>query len=398
MKRTRMVSLIFAVIASSTFFLWSCGGGGGSSSGSASPNVAFLTSVKGPGDLGSWADAGGNTGLAAADAICQSRASAAGLSGTFVAWLSDSTDDAYCRVQGLSGTKSGNCGQALLPNNAGPWVRTDGFPFGATLDLMLNDGVIYSPMRYDEFGSPIPAGTIYFTATSSDGTLNTARTTCDDWTNSYTGFAVWVGGGNSEQTTYNWTRFGAGQCQVDQSLLCMEVGSGGALPSYASSGKKVFVTSLQGFGDLGIWPEAGSSTGIAAGDAICQSLATDAGLPIPANYKAWLSDTVTNAASRLTSNGPWVRIDGVRVADDLADLIDGNLFSSINVDENGNYTNRVVWTGTSPAGLKAPDTCGNWLNSSANGEYGSNINADSEWTESSQLNCTSSLKLYCFED
>lgn len=396
MKRERMVLLIFALILSSTFFLWSCGGG--SSSGDSSPNVVFLTSVKGPGDLGSWADAGGNTGLAAADTICQSRASAAGLTGTFVAWLSDSTDDAYCRVQGLSGTKSGNCGQAVLPNNAGPWVRTDGFPFGATLDLMLNDGVIYSPMRYDEFGSPIPAGTIYFTATSVDGTLNTTYTTCDDWTNSHIGFIFYAGGGKSTQTTYNWTFFGAGQCQANQSLLCMEVGSGGPLPAYASSGKKVFVTSSNSFGELGLWKEAGSSTGIAAGDAICQNLAAKAGLPMAANYKAWLSDTVTNASTRLTSNGPWVRIDGVRIADDLADMIDGNLFSSINVDENGNYKAFGVWTGTAPAGQKASDTCGNWLNISANGVKGRPINTDSNWTEDVTNGCSANGALYCFED
>ena len=37
-------------------------------------NVVFVTSVTGNGNLSSWPDAGGNTGLEAADAICQTRA------------------------------------------------------------------------------------------------------------------------------------------------------------------------------------------------------------------------------------------------------------------------------------------------------------------------------------
>jgi hypothetical protein len=69
-------------------------------------------------------DAG--TGLEAADAICQSRAEAGGLNGTFRAWLSDDDDDAYCRIHGLSGKKAENCGQGSLPDFAGNWVRTDG--------------------------------------------------------------------------------------------------------------------------------------------------------------------------------------------------------------------------------------------------------------------------------
>ena len=41
--------------------------------------VAFVTSVQGNGDLGSWPDSGGLTGLAGGDAICRARATAAGL-------------------------------------------------------------------------------------------------------------------------------------------------------------------------------------------------------------------------------------------------------------------------------------------------------------------------------
>src|SRR6188768_570424 len=88
----------------------------------------FVTSVSGTGDLGSWPAAGIATGLAAGDAICQARASAASLPNPsgYRAWLSDSTDDAYCRIHMLTGKLSANCGQPTLPASAGPWRRTDG--------------------------------------------------------------------------------------------------------------------------------------------------------------------------------------------------------------------------------------------------------------------------------
>jgi len=57
------------------------------------PKRIFVTSVKGNGDLSSWPDAGGRTGIEAGDAICSARADAAGLSGTFAAWLSDTDND-----------------------------------------------------------------------------------------------------------------------------------------------------------------------------------------------------------------------------------------------------------------------------------------------------------------
>ncbi|MBI5194666.1 MAG: Ig-like domain-containing protein [Nitrospirae bacterium] len=91
--------------------------------------IAFVTSGRGNGNLSTWADAGEKTGIAAGDTICQARANAAGLSGTYAAWLSDSTNDAYCHIHNLTGKKADNCGQTTLPAEAGPWLRMDGLPF-----------------------------------------------------------------------------------------------------------------------------------------------------------------------------------------------------------------------------------------------------------------------------
>src|SRR5688572_3513455 len=67
----------------------------------------FVSSLRYPADLKT---AGGKaTGKASADAICQTLADAAGLGGTYVAWLSTSDQNAIDHVQG-----------------PGPWYRVDG--------------------------------------------------------------------------------------------------------------------------------------------------------------------------------------------------------------------------------------------------------------------------------
>jgi len=73
----------------------------------------FVTSVTGNGDLSTWDNANALSGLAAADAVCRARADIAFLDNPtqFVAWMSDSSNDAYCRIHGLSGLRSANCGE-----------------------------------------------------------------------------------------------------------------------------------------------------------------------------------------------------------------------------------------------------------------------------------------------
>src|SRR5438876_1647649 len=105
----------------------------------AANKVMFVTSTMGSGNTLTWGvDAGGQSGLKGADNICQARAHAAGLdtgSRVFRAWLSDDTDDAFCRVRTATGhgKLSGNCGGIptleFVLFQGGPWLRTDGYPF-----------------------------------------------------------------------------------------------------------------------------------------------------------------------------------------------------------------------------------------------------------------------------
>ena len=393
MKKTYSL-IVFLVLIN--FILSSCRS---SSSNNSEPLTVFVTSASGNGNLSLWSDAlaVSATGVAAGDAVCQARATAAGLSGTFVAWLSDSTTDAYCHVQGFTGTISGtnpNCGQATLPVAAGPWVRTDGNPFAPTIDKLINNGQVYAPVRYDETGTLV-TNFFYFTGTASNGA--TTANTCSDWTDSTNSSNTTFG--SSDGTTYFWTSYGDTGCSVTDHLLCFQTGTGGSLPSLAlpASAKKVFVTSqtYKG-GDLG---------SVAGGDTICQARATAAGLT--GTFKAWLSDSSTDAIDNVTTgattDGPFYRLDGVKIADNKAALINTAttpLFTAITRDETGAYNSNSVWTGTSPTGVLTANNCVNWTSSSGgdHGTSGIEVESNSGWTTWSTVACNGNAALYCFED
>ena len=391
---SKRVSGIFIVVVGLTAGLIYLGCGGSSSGGDGDgPNVAFTTSVTGNGNLSTWADAGGTTGLNAADTVCQARADAAALSGTFVAWMSDSSDDAYCRVLGLTGQVAANCDQGGPPlAEAGPWIRTDGFAFAATISQMTM-GVVYAPLRYDEFGSRIPIATRTFTGTVGNGTLYT--NSCSDWSSSALG--TFGTNGNAEATGGWWTASGDTDCSENVAIMCLETGPGEALPAFASTGQLVFVSSITGSGDLSTWPGAGVETGVGAGDAVCRDLANTAGFANTSNFKVWLSDSGNSAVSRL-AGGPWVRPDGVKIANDTADLTDGELFAPINVMDTLQYdTGFGVWTGTLNTGAISAATCSNWADTSAQGTYGSVVYADEFWSNRSQASCAFDFfRIYCF--
>ena len=309
MKKTYSL-IVFLVFVN--FILSSC-----SNSNNSAPLTVFVTSASGKGNLSQWSDAlaVSATGVAAGDAVCQARATAAGLSGTFVAWLSDSTIDAYCHIQGYTGTISGtnpNCGQATLPVAAGPWVRTDGYPFADTIDKLVDNvstwGQVYTPVLLNEKGVAV-VSSWYYTGTYGDGTASSS--TCNDWTSSSS--LLMGDSGNTWGTTGWWSDGGGNDCDAVQPLICMQTGTGGPLPNLTipASAKKVFVTSIIGNGNLGSWTDAGWNTGIAAGDAICQARATTAP-GLTGTFKAWLSDDSTGAIDHVTTGAqPMVPFTGL---------------------------------------------------------------------------------------
>ncbi|MGA8892318.1 MAG: Ig-like domain-containing protein [Anaeromyxobacteraceae bacterium] len=369
--------------------------------------VAFVTSRQGTGNLASWGESGGKTGLAAADAICQALASSARLHGTFRAWMSDPTSDAYCRIQGLDGKRSSGCGVGPI-TTAGPWVGMDGQPFAPNLEELVL-GKTIQPLRRDELGHLVPDGTRLFTSTLADGTVNTTGSPpCGNWSQIYPPASPMggiVGGAESA-----WTDHIGVDCSLPAPLACLEVAPGGGapLPPFTSTGRIAFVTSASGVGNLSTWPDAGGAEGIAAGDAICRAAATRAGLPRADRFKAWLSTTTLNAVDRLASDGPWVRVDGAPVASSRAGLASGFLYASISVDENGRHSgvlndptsNWTVWTGSDGHGQSTGRHCGDWkVGDVVLGTAGLRMLATETWTTFQPQACASYPSgLYCIED
>ena len=137
-------------------------------------------------------------------------------------------------------------------------------------------------------------------------------------------------------------------------------------------------TVTAGFGSQG-WPSGNlifvsstvqaSSLGVSGFDAVCNSLATTAGINNAAGngFRAWVSTSTTNAKNRPWSNGGSSRLDGSVVFTDLKAAIDPTLGSRIrhpiNIDEQGSViaSAEPVWTGTSADGYAVTgSTCTDW--------------------------------------
>jgi len=161
--------------------------------------------------------------------------------------------------------------------------------------------------------------------------------------------------------------------------------------------KTVFASSEQSKGDLG---------GIAGADATCNALAATAGLT--GTYKAWLSDDLAGPATTFVQSSiPYALVDETIVASDWADLTDGVLSNPILLDENGSsHVLLSVWTGTQIDGTPNPSpqcetASGAWTNPlaflGATGETGSAAETGSSWTTLGSISCSSSSRIYCFE-
>lgn len=370
--------------------------------------LTFITSTTGTGNLSTWIGATG-TGLAAADSICAARATAAALPGTYVAWMSDANDDAYCRVHGLLGKRASNCGQGALPATAGPWVRTDSArqPAAPTIDKWLapTRQTLY-PVTYTELGSDVTVAPLaIWTGTDDTGALTGAA--CGDWTSADSTGTIRGAMGDINGGGTSWTDLGTDPtCSSLGRLRCVEVaaGTGPALSSRHPAAKKAFLTSVSGTALLGSWADALGLTGISAADAICQARARFAGYANANLFKAWISSGSFSASGRIASNGPWARPDGVVVATTRTDLFDGRLAAPLYLTESstyaaGNAESGSVWTGSSTAGFSSGLHCSSWLTTSGSGTLGRHDTADAKWASVTSGLCSATdYRLYCFED
>jgi len=174
----------------------------------------------------------------------------------------------------------------------------------------------------------------------------------------------------------------------------------------------VFLSSLSyKGGDLG---------GVEGAHIKCQNLAKQAKLDNAAKFMAWISDAQHSPFQDFvhgpqTEGIPYVRPDGVRVADDWDALVLNGPSEGITVTETGEVLlAEWVWTGTVPSGkvLDPSAHCQAWTSSSVQvksrvGSSGlakekypqawAQWVAERQWTNLVSRTCDNAYRLYCFE-
>ena len=176
------------------------------------PRKIFVHPTSVTGSMGSFitvAGCAGSAGIAAADCACRAQATAAGLanSNKFIAWLSDNTNDAICRVQGMTGS-----GCAINSNSA--WYNTKGdLVAGGLADLKSG---LKAAVLYTDAGMTTVATQI-FTGTTAAGIKSASN--CLNWT-SVTGTDV-ATSGSPTVSGPGWTEGGTVGC-TSAYIYCIE--------------------------------------------------------------------------------------------------------------------------------------------------------------------------------
>lgn len=144
---------------------------------------------------------GNFSGLNGADDFCAARAAAAGISGTFSAWLSADV---------VGATPAVNAVDRIVD---GQYVRTDGQIIASSLTELLS-GTLQNPIDRDESENQVSAELNVWTGSWADGTV-CETDNCDGWITDLGGQDSIVG--SSNQTTDNKWNFN------DVSYNCDEV-------------------------------------------------------------------------------------------------------------------------------------------------------------------------------
>jgi hypothetical protein len=160
--------------------------------------TVFVTSTQHDGSFG---------GLAGGDAFCAARATAAGLTGTFKAWLSGAATTASSR----------------LYHSAGPWYLPGGTVRVAKSWGDLVDGSIENPINRTEGGALVPCCDFFtnlvWTGTSNSGALPAGAFTCTSWSSNV---ATVNGEAGAANETANWSAASQGPCNTVARLYCFE--------------------------------------------------------------------------------------------------------------------------------------------------------------------------------
>ena len=334
-------------------------------------NKAFVTSATFTGDLG---------GQKGADAKCTRAAKAAGLSGTFKAWLSTFKRNAKDKL----GTARG-------------FVRVDGQPFADRVSDIVA-GRIFNPLDIDENGDAHPdSANPVWTGTLGAGTVATGDT-CSNWTSKF-----FEDDGDTGASSYGptfWTdNLGnvGNSCSSAQSLYCFDTSHVTPLTVIKTPGRIAFVS--KGTMD--------NTSGITGADTLCATEASAASLP--GTFQALLSTSTTPAAMRsgfnfLATSEPYVRPDGIKIGDAPTIASGAPLDSGIWQNADGTYvtTFSLPWTGSSTPSspTTTAQTCDDWSTNSdpASGDIGETRDSGEFWWIATGALCGNSLPIYCLQE
>ncbi len=155
---------------------------------------------------------------------------------------------------------------------------------------------------------------------------------------------------------------------VSEPIYAFKKGSGSALAFVISSDYKFF----GGIGSLDI------------ADQRCNEAAYNSKVlsdNVGSGWKAILSTSTVNARARLSFSGAVYNTMGQKVASNKTGLFSETLISPIVYDENGDYNNVEVWTGSTSSGLYSGASCLDFSSSSGAvyGSFGNSSAYDDAW-------------------
>lgn len=331
---------------------------------------------------------GALSGLTGADTSCNTAATAAGLPGTYTAWLSSSTTSALSRI----------------PAAASGWVRVDGRPF-APSRADLGGALTRFPLNVTESGATVSTALVW-TNTGANGSsiITVPGNVCADWASSNS--ANTARSGSTGYTGNEWTDAGVTAvttCNTRQRLYCLQTNPTGTYAPVMPPPRDpsaIVMFSIPGV--TGTYSR-GDST-LSTLDGACQAAATAAGLLN--TYVAFVSTSTTGARDRSRLGGPVFRPDGWRVISDVDDFESSTavLDTSLAISATGAMlpNNRAAWTGF-PAGGAATmnatsaETCSNWASATTTGVVGNprGITPDLYGRASTTTLCTVAQTIYC---
>lgn len=186
------------------------------------------------------------------------------------------------------------------------------------------------------------------------------------------------------------------------------------IPQPSTSGNKWVFVSSKGFQGNMNKTISDTLSGIPLGNQRCGEMASGAGLN--GTYKVWLSTQTTAAKDNIfcSDTKAYFRTDGLAVASNCTDLLDGTIANPINTTERGVApadAQTAVWTNTNMNPVNGPTgqyyagygnsyTCNNWTSNdpALTGIYGLRTYINYSWSWYSSTGCdNNTMHLYCFQ-